>query len=297
MVSKALLVVAILLVAAAVHAKPPQPPRGFKWVRNWAFSDEFNGNQLNQKKWNNFHPWWNGRYPGMFSRDTVSVGGGMLRIRNGINEQKTKQRGHLVYKTGAVTSKNKNAPHGYYEVRMKASSIMMGSAMFLANMKKPLNGSKCVSYSQELDVIETVGGQNYRKWFSNYALSNHMMNSNTHYRHMNKCKGWKREKYETTGAHKKWLKSRTCDGFHTYGAWWKNAHQVTFYADDQKNADVWFKNNIDKTNPFDRGMMLVMCTETYESAKPYPSRQQLRNNRINTTYFDWVRAWRLVRKW
>ena len=301
MVSKSLLLVAILIIAASVHADPPPPPNGFKWVRNWDFSDEFNLNWLNRTKWNNFHPWWHGRYPGIFSRDTVSVENGKLRIRNQVNEFLTKRDKRLVYKAGAVSSVKRDAPFGYYEVSMKASKIMMGSAVFMANQKQKLNGKWCHTYSQELDIIETIGGANWSKDRAWFALSNRMMNSNTHYRHRYFCHKKSandvKEKYETTGAHKKWLKSRTCDDFHTYGAWWKNAHEVTFYADGQKNADVWFKNNIDKTNPFDRNMMLVMCTETYDKAGRHPYRWELNNHEISTTYFDWIRAWRLVRKW
>ncbi|RME95998.1 MAG: hypothetical protein D6766_01800 [Verrucomicrobia bacterium] len=46
-------------------------------------------------------------------------------------------------------------------------------------------------------------------------------------------------------------------------------------------------------HPFDRPMQINMVTETYDWM-PAPSEEELANDAINATYYDWVRVWVLV---
>ena len=296
---KLLLVTLLIAAFALVQASPPKPPPGYKWVRNWAFSDEFNGNALDGK-WQKFHPFWKGREPCLFDASTVSVSGGLLRIRNKwYNSPKwVKLHNGKVKKftmgCGVITTKRRDARYGYYEARMKASKIMLGSAVFMSNQKQLLNATvqcRTDKYSQELDIIESVGAAGYQKWF---YFRNNQMNGNTHYRHA-PC-GTSEEKYHTSGPHRKNLSTKTYEAFHVYGAWWRNAHRVDFYADNQWYSTAWIKNTIDKTNPFDRPMFVTMVTESYYHSTPYPNKWQLSNNDINTSYWDWFRAWYLVKQ-
>ena len=45
--------------------------------------------------------------------------------------------------------------------------------------------------------------------------------------------------------------------------------------------------------PFDRPMYMHLVTETYNWEAP-PTEEELLNDEINTSYYDWVRAYVLV---
>lgn len=277
-----LLVLLVSIGSWTVDAKPPPAPKGYKWVQNWQYSDEFNGNALNKAKWRDYHTNWEGRSPARFEPSTISVRNGFMMIKNGVLNP---PKGKFTIAGGAVQSKNSGAHYGYYECRLKASKIMMSTTFWLSNTKAALNGSRCATYSQELDVVETIGGRKGK--FSE------SMKSNTHYKY--RACGAKQNKYHSAGAQKRISGQKSGDAFHIYGAWWKNAYEVTFYLDNKKGDTVKFSTEVDRTKPFDRPMRINMVTETYDFATPYPSRAQLRNNTINTSYYDWVRSWRLVK--
>ena len=198
-----------------------------------------------------------------------------------------KPRGPYTLYGGAVTSKSANAHFGYYECRVKASRIKMSTTFWMSNSKVPLEETDCPTdtYSQELDILECVGGSldsenpGFRK----------KMNSNTHFRHV-AC-GKDEEKFYSKGA-KMALESEVWEDFHVYGAWWMDAGAVRFYADGEFFDCIHPYSGL-KSEPFDRPMQLNMVTETY-NWQPPPTREELMNNAINTAYYDWVRSYRLV---
>jgi len=271
-----------------ISAKPPKPPKGYRWVINAQFSDEFDGNELDQSKWmNEFNGGWKGRQPAWFNPEAVSVSDGNLKIKSGALS-KTKKFGKAEYTMygGAVSSITKEAHFGYYECKAKASKIAMSTTFWMSNDKVPFTENddcETDSYSQELDIQEAVGGSTTFEKFRNG------MNSNTHYRYV-KC-GEKKETFISKGSDVK-LKSNVYDAYHIYAAWWKDAHEVTFYANDEESETVQFRTDISK-KPFDRPMQINMVTETY-NWQPAPSVADLENPEINTAYYDWVRSYSLV---
>ena len=283
----AVFVCLLLVLVGVAQANPPKAPNGFKWVRNWALSDEFNGNALNRNKWLNRHAFWYKRKPTIFKPEAISVGGGFLKIRS--HNLKYPKDGYRIA-GGAVMSKGYTAGFGYYEARMKANNIRMSSAFWMQNGMANLNATTNCNYDRylmELDIVETVGGYNGK-------MSNHMA-SNTHYRHA-ACNGKGDrlpEKFYSAGAYLP-LGVRTRDRFITYGAWWKDGNSVTFYADGRQGKTVWFRKDIDKTAPFDRKQALIMSSCTYDWLTP-PTQQDLWNAQRSTTLYDWVRSWYLVR--
>ena len=284
-----LLAACILLVLVGFgQTVPPKPPAGYKWVRNWSLSDEFFGNALNKNKWMNRHDFWWGRAPTVFNPSTVSVSGGYLRIRNKL--QPNPRNGQWIA-GGAVMSKTYSAGFGYYETRMKASSIRMSSAFWMQNRMEKLNSTKCWNdrYMQELDIVEAVGGY--------YGKSSTHMAANTHYRyHACDQNGnmIRKEKFYSRGANMP-IGARVNSRFITYGAWWKDGNHVTFYVNDRPGQTVWFRKDIDKTAPFDRKQALIMSCSTYFWLQPYPSKQDLMNAQRSTAMWDWVRSWYLVK--
>ena len=290
-----------LLATGTIGAGPPEPKVGFRWVLNKQYSDEFNGNSLDRSKWNNTFRNWRGRQPARFAPSAVSVKDGTMQIRNTLS---TNPRDGYTIDGGAVQSKEVTAHFGYYECRFKASRISMSTTFWLSNGKKPVNfvtkksnGQNCPRdrFSQELDIVESIGGV-----FNGSPSFRRNMNFNTHYRYID-CNGG-REKFYSRGNNavegngqksNSRLSSESWQEFHTYGAYWKNANEVDFYADNKQIGTVSPSTEV-VDRPFPDPMQINMVTETYNWAKPYPSPQQLRNNNINTSYYDWIRAYELI---
>ncbi len=289
-----------LFFSQLILAGPPEPKVGYRWVLNKQYSDEFNGNKLDDSKWNKTFRGWKGRRPAKFEPKTISVKNGTMQIKNQVS---TDPGDGYTIDGGAVQSKETTAYFGYYECRFKSSRIAMSTTFWLSNPKRAVNfptkksnGNNCArdSFSQELDIAESIGGV-----FNGTSSFRNNMNFNTHYRYVD-CNGG-REKFfsrgnnsvEGTGKNNAKLSSESWQDFHTYGAYWKNENEVSFYADNKYVGDVKVSTEV-VNKPFPDPMRINMVTETYDWAKPHPSPQQLRNNNINTSYYDWIRAYELI---
>lgn len=266
----------LICVTGALHAIHPDAPTGYRWVVNERFTDEFNGTSLNTDRWHDHHPKWNGRPPAKFMPSAVSVKNGQLRIRNGVLDRP--DHNHKIA-GGAVVSKSTEAHFGYYEVRMKASQIPMSSTFWFSNDGARV-GDKWIS--QELDVQETIGGAKKNpEW-------RRTMHSNTHV--------WAREDGKRVVKSKPGLSNispETGEAFHTYGVWWVDANTMHFYHDDEFQFTLQPDTSY-SDKPFARPMHLNLVTETYDWEPP-PTVQELNDDTINTTYYDWVRGYRLVK--
>jgi len=267
-----------VLAASALGDGPPPAPEGHVWVVSKAFSDEFNGDRLDKSKWHDHHPHWKGRPPAKFMPSAVSVSGGMLKITNGVL---AKPDGRFTIAGGAVVSKSAEALYGYYEVRMKASRISMSSTFWLTNRPKPdATGART---KQEIDINEAIGeGKRQPK-------RKHFMKSNTHYFH---TKG--REKTDKAARGECRISPPAGEAFHTYGAWWVDANTIRFYHNGKLKFTINPSTHYDKT-PFDRPMYMNLVTETYDWETP-PTAEELKDKSKNTTYYDWVRSYTLVKK-
>ena len=113
------------------------------------------------------------------------------------------------------------------------------------------------------------------------------MKSKTHYRARH---NGKTEKRSTPGEAR--ITPAADEDFHVYGLWWVDANALRFYHNDQFKFTIRPDTSLDET-PMNRPMHLNMVTETYDWETP-PTDEELNNDSINTTYYDWVRAYRLV---
>lgn len=260
------------IVALSVRADPPPAPEGFQWLENPAYTDEFNGTALDTGKWYDHHPRWKGRPPAMFMPENVSVGGGYLRLSNGMLPEKKEA---FTMGGAAVVSKKVEAFYGYYECRMKASSISMSSTFWMSHRGKDIPGIGRVA--QELDIQETIGGAKKNKAFRT------RMNSNTHV--------WHNQESTSAGNHAE-ITPASDEAFHVYGCWWENATTVHFYWNGKHVGTVHPSTRYSET-PFDSPMHINMVTETYNWETP-PTPEEINDPSINTTLIDWVRAYTLV---
>lgn len=262
-------------------AVPPEPPVGMRWIIQEQFSDEFEGDQLDSVKWNNFHPRWKGRAPAKFLKEAVSVRDGLMRIKNGVLKE---QDGPYNLFGGAVTSTTEGAHFGYYECRFKASQVKMSTTFWLSG-----GGGDCVAtavegdtFWQELDIQECVGGS-----LENPAFRK-QMHANTHFWYT--APGEERKSY-SRGARVD-LDSEVWEDFHTYGAWWVDSTYARFFADDEFFEAVHFFNDI-MDEPMPHPMQINMVTETY-NWQPPPTAGELADDTKNTSYYDWIRSYKLV---
>lgn len=296
------IVLALGLTFKSFAGDPPTPKPGYRWVINEKYSDEFNGTELDKSKWNDTFKGWKGRKPAKFVSRTVSVKDGSMQIKNGVLEN---DKDGYTIAGGAVQSKEETAHFGYYECNFRASRINMSTTFWMSNSKQYVdfiteksNGENCAKdrYSQELDICESIGG-NFNKNMNKFRTQ---MNFNTHYRYVD-CNGG-REKFYSAGNNamegngqksSAKLDSESWQEFHTYGAYWKNANKVSFYADNRFVGDVKVKTDVVE-KPFDRGMKINMVTETYNWVKPIPTVEELNNNKINTSYYNWIRSYMLI---
>ncbi|MFG0291176.1 MAG: family 16 glycosylhydrolase [Rhodopirellula sp. JB044] len=278
----------------------PEPPEGYRWAVNPDFTDEFEGSKLDQGKWFPKSPYWrNGRPPATFKADTVSVGDGFLRIRNRrlipSEGSDGKPGDKYTLAGGAVASKSDQAWYGYYETRMKASATPMSSTFWLKNLPKPVryireDGTYVEeSHRQELDIIETIGAP------TKLATWNQQFNANTHYQ-VN-VHGKKDPPNVSQGGPRNPPTEipNTADDFHTYGLWWVDANTMHFYHDSKFMFTVHPKTDYNP-QPFARPMYMHLVTETYDWEPGLPTDEMLNDESKNSTLYDWVRGYVLVRK-
>ncbi|WP_422080405.1 family 16 glycosylhydrolase [Ulvibacterium sp.] len=266
----------LLFFCFRLSAQTPEPPEGYQWVVNEKFSDEFNGSKIDTKKWYDRSPYWvNGRPPATFRAYSVSVKGGNLQIKNSVLE------GDSIYNIagGAVASVAQDAHYGYYESRIKASSISMSSTFWLKN-KRIKNG--CVTEQQELDIVEIVGQQ---KRAGDFRTT---MKSNAHFIDT-PCDG--KEKYISAPGPGAKIDPPANEVYHVYGCWWVDATTLHFYLDGKFVYTINPSTSIRK-DPFYRPMYMHLVTETYNWETP-PTPEELADDSRNTTYYDWVRAYTL----
>ena len=253
-------------------------------VANWqlvkGMSDEFNGTKVDQKKWQISGQGWIGRAPGLFVANNVSVDDGALQIITTTLEKPIEKQGKTYTHGGGYVGSYEGMTYGYYECRMKANKTFMSSTFWLINDKRDASG--CDKRTTELDIQECVGEVTTDQQWAQKMLDH--MNSNTHSRDIPKnCT----ISSGTLGA-KEPLNEMASDNYHVYGVWWKSKDEVLYFLDGKFHAKV--KPAADFNIP----MHLRMVVETYDW-NPVPADGGMTADKVDrTTYYDWVRVWRLV---
>ncbi|RKR14987.1 glycosyl hydrolase family 16 [Maribacter vaceletii] len=265
----------LFIITFQLTAQTPNAPEGYKWVKNEKFTDEFNGTKLNADKWYDRSPYWvNGRPPATFRASQVSVKDGNLQIKNSVLKGDKK----YTIKGGAVASVAKDGFYGYYEAKMKASSISMSSTFWMKNKPNPKD---CPREQHELDIVEVVGQQKRKLDFRTKLHSNtHIFNTD--------CNGEKSTKSQGGTAK---INPPANEAYHVYGCWWVDATTIKIYLDGVYQFTMNPSTYYNKT-PFNKPMYMHMVTETYNWETP-PTPEELANDTKNTTYYDWVRAYTL----
>lgn len=255
-------------------------PEGAKWKMIKSMSDEFDGDKMDEKKWQISGQGWIGRAPGLFQSENIKVEDGSVKITvKKLKEPKIIRGQEFTYGGGYIGSRE-GMTYGYYECEMKANKTFMSSTFWLINDKRGAEG--CDKRTTELDIQETVGEiTNPQEWMKGF---DEQMNSNTHSRDIpdgcNYEKGSNKAKGKASG--------KMYDDFHVYGVWWKNKDEILFFLDGK------FQSKVKPPADFDLPMYLRMVVETYNWNKAPEDGGMNYSAEDRTTTYNWVRSWRLL---
>lgn len=263
-------------------------PNGKNWSLVENLSDEFNGKSFNDKKWHRNAETdgfgWQGRFPGLFESENVSVDSGFLNVTVKKFESPKKFKGKDWTHGGAIIRSKETAKHGrYYECKMKANKTVMSSTFWIAFKQNCETGPK---RKLELDILECVGRvhKDTKKWAKNW---DQIFHSNV-WRHQRTCDVAK----TVNSPSKTILSEKNSSRFFVYGCWWKSPKEILFYLDGK------FTHKI--TNPptdFDIEGHITLAIETYDW-NPIDENNifETASKEDRTTKYDWVRVWELEDK-
>jgi beta-glucanase (GH16 family) len=150
---------------------------GEGWAFSPEFSDEFNGEKLDESKWWDFNPEWYGRKPGYFSRENVAVKNGCLQLSARVQKPEevtveNRVRGYDRFTTSIVKSKKRIA-YGYFEARCKSMKAGVCNAFWLYDPLNPPAKYKEGSFSEEIDIFEVFGNPAKKEYDRVYCTTVH----------------------------------------------------------------------------------------------------------------------------
>lgn len=270
----------IVLLSKLTYAQPPQAPDGKKWVLNKEMSDEFEGNTLDESKWQKEplgNDWnWDGRAPGLFKSNNVVVKDGKMNITvSKLDAPVVKNGKTFTHQGGIVRSVQAGKVGMYFEAKMKANKTVMSSTFWL--MSKYNCGKKL-----ELDIQECVGTitDKTEDWAKKW---DQIFHANAIHRETTCNPKSKRVQKQFTPETKNY------ERFYTYGAWWKSSTEILFYLDGK------YTFTLNPTVEWDVPAFIQMAIETYDW-NPIPAGGGLVEHgtwQERTTQYDWVRTWEL----
>jgi len=143
---KLLLLMVLLVCFIGCNGSGSGDGENDSWTLNEAFSDEFNSDQLDADKWHDHNPQWEGRSPGMFCPENVSVRDGLLRLKISFDPSLPDD---FFYACAAIKSKTPLL-YGKIEARIKLIDGYAYSGFWLYNVEP--------GEWTELGILETAAG-------------------------------------------------------------------------------------------------------------------------------------------
>lgn len=233
------------------------PPAGSKWEPIPELSDEFQAGRLDETKWLDHYPKWDGRKPGFFARHNVTVKEGRLQITARREDLPGLPEGYHTYTTGAVRSKTA-VKYGYFEIRCRPMRSKASSG-FWFNEGSP-------GWWTEIDVFE-VGpvGDRERTVFTSAHV----------FRAPGLEKGFARPgKWEAPFS--------LADEYHTYALLW-DKNTISFFVDG-------FAFRVIENTHWHNPSHLNLNSEIKETWMGLPDAKEL----PATFQIEYVRSWRRV---
>ena len=182
---KNFLLLLTLSISASIQFSKAQPtgnpacPMGKEWKLITGFSDEFNGNKLDDNRWWDFNPSFIGRKPSYFARENVSVGNGCLQLQAKVQDPgsvtvENKVRGFDKFTTATLKSKQR-IKYGYFEARCKSMKASVCNAFWLYDPLDAAQKYKEGSFSEEIDIFEIFGKPTKKEAERTYYMTVHRL--------------------------------------------------------------------------------------------------------------------------
>lgn len=267
-----LLVAAFLLMLVFVNAQP-NAPKGFKWEKVEALSDEFEFFDTN--KW--VYSLWNYSPPNIMKKSQVSVKNGKLNIKAQINNDSLRWM-----KTGRIMSKSQISYPMYTECSMKTASISAYNTYWLNNGD--------AENRNEIDICENNANPSNPNVGHGVAYKPYIMQSNIHHAVNGE------NKTAPSFASTQLLSNsnvnkgrRTDETYHTYGLYWEDDRKCHFFLDGEYvGASL-------APRQFTRALNIYfgLWTNKWDG---FAKKENVINDAKNTMYVDWVHTYRLVNK-
>ncbi len=261
-------------------------PEGKQWVKSEETSDEFDA--WNPSKW--IKTTWNYDPPVFMSAsdDNSGVADGNLWIKAILNESNPEDRW---FQTARIRSTGLINYPVYIESRIKTAHISAYNTFWLNNGDS--------DNRDEIDIIENNSNPscNCQPDFPSQMNSQyfHVVDNLTPQTIRNKG-DFNRSGLSDTNPLKNvnWN-----EGFHIYGAWWKDSKNVQFYLDGEPAGSIVVgEHQTGDTFPnreFTRELFVYMGLWTFDA--PWlgglPQKSELSDDTVNTMRIDYVRTWEL----
>jgi len=231
------------------------------WVKFEPMSDEFDGSELDAKKWNRGMYWWKGRQPALFSDKNVVVSGGELHLT--MRKEKVpaeyERQGYKDYTSAALHTKARSS-YGYYEIEARPMNSAGSSAFWFQQDETP-------GWKTEIDVFE-IGG-NGKGFESKYYMTLHVF----------RTPGQTTDRLWSVGGiwEAPW---RLADAYHVYGLDW-GKDELRFYVDGVLVRSV-------ENTHWHQPLFLIFDSETIPQWFGMPQDKDL----PSTFSIKYVRAWK-----
>jgi len=259
-------------------------PSGKKWEVVPAFTDEFDGPEIDTK-WN-LDPRghsdlnWPGRTPALFQKESFKIIDGEMTIEVGVLPEPitiSPYGSPLTYKYhgGIMRSRVTTTMGNYYECKMKMSKTEMGGGFWL------MGREKC-GFKHEIDITESVGvvSSEAPVWAKKW---DRIMHSNAIQRKTS-CN----DAIQKEGA--TYLDVKNQEKYYVYGFWWKNATELLFYLDGE------YQYTLTPPQDFDHEAFMQFSIESYDW-NPIPEdggKVASASLEDRLTHIDYIRTFKLV---
>ena len=140
----------------------PAIPLPDNYKLNEAFSDDFDGDRLDESKWNPLCPWFLGRLGAFyFDPGNVAVKDGLLRLSARMPERGSAPLQHRLthsdrFSTAFVQSRER-IRYGYFETRCRCMKANVCNAFWLHDPLDPPAKWLKGDFSEEIDIFEVFG--------------------------------------------------------------------------------------------------------------------------------------------
>ncbi len=260
-------------------------PEGKKWVKNEDMSDEFDS--WNPSKW--FKSTWNYGVPVFMSTssDNSGVTDGKLWIKATLNESNPEDRW---FQTARIHTVAEIGYPMYTEASIKTSHISGFNTYWLNNGN--------IDNRDEIDIIENNSNPSCDckpefplEMHSTY----HNADENKTPQAIRKSSNYPRANLSETNPmrDKGWN-----EGYHTYGAWWKDSKNIQFYLDGEPAGSVvvgehWDGETYEREFTRDLQIIFDLWTVDEDWIGGLALKSDLADDSKNTMRVDWVRTWKL----